>query len=90
MIDNLLDAMLIDLGSTYEQFIEAARYGLESAGKKYFEQIITCESYIYFKNLMVKRNLQLQSEAYELMYANITKQKEATKKMVAQGKNLLK
>ena len=86
LIESLLENMLSDLGATHEQFIEAARIGLECEEKKYFEQIIACENYIYFKNLMVKRNLQLQAEAYELMYAKIAKEKEAMKKLMTKGK----
>jgi len=77
--------MLIDLGGTYEQFLEAAKYGLISSEKKYFEQIIACENYIYFKNLMVKRNLLLQKEAYEMMYSHINKSEEISQSLINKG-----
>lgn len=59
--------MLIELGANQEQFLLAAKKGLESENKKYFEQLIACDNFIYFKNMMVKRNLQLEDQAYQLM-----------------------
>lgn len=67
MIETLLDYLLADLEITQEQFLKSAKYGLESENKKYFEQIIACDNYIYFKSLMVKRNLQLQEESFKMM-----------------------
>jgi|LauGreDrversion4_2_1035121.scaffolds.fasta_scaffold2021776_2 hypothetical protein len=67
MVETLLDFLLADLEITQEQFLRSAKYGLESENKKYFEQIIACDNYIYFKSLMVKRNLQLQEETYKMM-----------------------
>ncbi len=77
--------MLIDLGATYEQFLEAAKYGLVSSEKKYFEQIIACDNYMYFKNLMVKRNLLLQKEAYEMMYSHINIPEEISNSFINKG-----
>ncbi len=61
--------MLLDIGASQESFLLAAKKGLESEeDKKYFEQLIACENYLYFKNMMIKRNLQLEEEAFKLMY----------------------
>ena len=92
VVEDLLDQMLIDLGSNYEQFLETAKYGLESPAKKYFEQIIACDNYIYFKSLMVKRNLQLEAESYALMYKQMTKAKDndVPQIMMQKGKNCYK
>ena len=71
MIEHLLEKMLSDIGVSQEQFILAAKKGLESnANKKYYEQLIACENYIYFKNMMIKRNLQLEEQAFKLMQTN--------------------
>ena len=80
--------MLINLGATYEQFITVTKIGLESTHKKYFEQIIATENYIYFKNLMVTRNLQLEAEAFELMYKQMSKvdNSETSNKIMRRGK----
>jgi len=70
LIETTLEFMLIDLGASQEQFLLCAKKGLESDDKKYFEQMIACDNFLYFKNMMVKRNLQLEDQAYKLMYEN--------------------
>jgi hypothetical protein len=67
MIENLLEKMLSEIGASQEQFLLAAKKGLESQEKKYFEQMIACDNYLYFKNMMIKRNLQLEEQAFKLM-----------------------
>jgi len=42
---------------------------LESADKKYWEKLISSDNYLYFKSMMLKRNLQLEEEAMKLMIA---------------------
>jgi hypothetical protein len=42
---------------------------LESADKKYWERLISSDNYLYFKSMMLKRNLQLEEEAMKLMIA---------------------
>jgi len=66
-VENLLEQMLTEVGASQEQFLLAAKRGLESADKKYYEQLITCDNYLYFKNMMIKRNLQLEEQAFNLM-----------------------
>jgi hypothetical protein len=51
----------------------AAKKGLESKDKKYFEQLIACDNYLYFKNMMVRRNFQLEDQAMKLMQQKIDK-----------------
>jgi len=63
-----LGKLLIETGATQEQFLIVAKKGLDSSeDKKYYERIIATENYLYFKNMMVKRNLQLEEEAMKLM-----------------------
>lgn len=45
----------------------AAKRGLESEDKKFYEQLIACDNYLYFKNMMVKRNIQIEDEAIKLL-----------------------
>ena len=60
--------MLREIGASQEGFLLAAKKGLESLeDKKYFEQVIACYNYLYFKSMMIKRNLQLEEEAMRLM-----------------------
>ncbi len=66
--------MLNDIGASEHQFILAAKKGLHSKeNRKYFEQLIACDNFIYFKNMMVKKNLQLEEQAYKLLHENIVK-----------------
>jgi hypothetical protein len=49
-------------------FLLAAKRGFESStDQKYFEQLLACENYNYFKNMMTKRNLQLEEQTYKLI-----------------------
>ena len=69
--------MLIDLGANDTQFVLAAKKGLKSKeNKKYFEQLIACDNFLYFKNMMVKKNLQLEEQAYKLLHENMVKKSE--------------
>ena len=40
---------------------------MESEDKKFYEQLIACDNYLYFKNMMVKRNIQIEDEAIKLL-----------------------
>ena len=71
LIDNLLDTLTKDIGITEEMFCLAAKKGLnDPKSKKYFEQLISFTNYNYFKNLMTKRNFQLEELAYKQMMAD--------------------
>lgn len=50
-----------------DTFLIAAKKGLESEDKKFYEQLIACDNFLYFKNMMIKRNMQLEEEAMKLM-----------------------
>jgi hypothetical protein len=64
----MLEVMLIELGASHEQFIVVANKGLDHPeDKKYFEQLIANENFLYFKNMMLKRNIQLEDQAFKLM-----------------------
>jgi hypothetical protein len=66
--------MLTNLGVTEQQFLLAARRGMHSkSNKKYFEQLIACNNFEYFKNMMVKKNLQLEEQAYNMLHENLVK-----------------
>lgn len=74
LIEKLLQNMLNDLGCNETQFLLAARKGLKSKqNKKYFEQLIACSDFTYFKNMMVKKNLALDVQAYNLLHENMVK-----------------
>jgi hypothetical protein len=61
--------MLSEIGANQELFLLVAKKGLDDQeDKKYYEQLIACDNYIYFKNMMIKRNLQLEEQALQLMH----------------------
>lgn len=60
--------MLVELGATPEQFLECAKKGLaHPEDKVHFEYLISCDNFIYFKGLMIRRNLELEDEALKIM-----------------------
>lgn len=67
MIETLLLKLLNEIGVDQNKFLLAAKKGLELEDKKFYEQLIACDNYLYFKNMMVKRNMQLEEEALKLM-----------------------
>jgi hypothetical protein len=44
-----------------------AKKGLESDDRKYYERLIATENYLYFRNMMIKRNLYFEEDAMKLM-----------------------
>jgi hypothetical protein len=68
LIEDLLEKMLSEIGATGEQFYLAAKRGLnDNNSKKYYDQLISCNNYLYFKAMMIKRNLQLEKMAMKLL-----------------------
>jgi hypothetical protein len=67
--------MLQEIGGSQEGFLLAAKKGLDSEhDKKYFEQLIACENYLYFKSMMTKRNMQLEELAMKMMAKDSSKE----------------
>jgi hypothetical protein len=75
---NLLNEIEID----QETFLFLSKKGLESEDKKFYEQLITCDNFIYFKNMIIKRNIQLEEEAIKLM-----ENKNSDMKIIINNKN---
>lgn len=84
--------MLTDLGANEQQFILASKKGLHSKeNKKYFEQLIACDNFLYFKNMMVKKNLQLEEQAYKLLHENMVKKtKQNLEGIITNDKDYIK
>lgn len=71
LVETLLSVALNEAGMNEDDFIVVAKIGLERENDRpYFEQIISCENYLWFKNCMIKRNLQLKEQSLKLMYVN--------------------
>ena len=70
-IDSLLESFIIEIGISEEMFILAAKKGIENPKnkmhKKYILQLISFTNYLYFKNLMTKRNIQLEQQAIKML-----------------------
>ena len=62
-----MQKLLDEINVNQDTFLLAAIKGLESEDKKFYEQLIACDNFLYFKNMMIKRNMQLEEEAMELM-----------------------
>lgn len=76
LIEVLLSVIKEDLKISDVDFIEISKIGLErEKEKEYFEQIIACESIDWFRNCLIKRNLQLKEQAMKMMYVNMGDQK---------------
>ena len=73
-IDSLLASFIIEIGISEEMFILAAKKAIENPKnkmhKKYILQLISFTNYLYFKNLMTKRNIQLEQQALKLLNEN--------------------
>lgn len=73
--------MLIELGISHENFLQCAKIGLDHPEhKKLFENIIACDNFLYFKSLMVMKNLEITQQTY-LLYAaqeNLNSQNQLT------------
>jgi hypothetical protein len=73
----MLEVMLIELDCTQEHFIVVASKGLNNPeDKKYYEQLIACDNFLYFKNMMIKRNIQIEEQAYQMMIDQDSSEKE--------------
>ena len=66
--------LLIETGASQEQFLLIAKKGLESEDKKFYERLIATDNYLYFKNMMVRRNLSLEEDAMKLMMDKAVKE----------------
>lgn len=91
LIENLLEASMKELGVTDEMFCLAAKKGLDHPeDKKYFEQLISFTNYNYFKNMMTKRNLQLEEMAYNEMKAKLEMEKGDNKVQIKEMEEMAK
>lgn len=71
IIESTLAILLNEINVNHETFIKLAKIGLDDQeDKKFFEHLIACSNFEFFKNTMIKRNLKLQEESYKLMYCN--------------------
>lgn len=56
----LFDSFMQDIGLESDELVELIAKGLESKNKKVFEQLLICDDFMKFKEIMVKRNRALE------------------------------
>jgi len=69
LIDELLEAHLIELNVTEDQFTRFAQHGLTGDNefhRELVEQLLSVDDFLVFKAMMVKRNAQLYRQAMEM------------------------
>ena len=82
LLENLLDDVLKDGQLTQEDFLQAAAKGVEDKQyKKYFNQVINCGDFNFFKSIMTKRNYQIIKMAEQQM-ANAKNMPEGKKEEI--------
>jgi hypothetical protein len=68
LIDSLLGSNLQAIGVTEEQFVDACQQGAnQEVNKLVFGQILAVDDFLTFKKMMVKRNVELNIEAMEML-----------------------
>ncbi|XP_015790145.1 cilia- and flagella-associated protein 36-like [Tetranychus urticae] len=76
LVDRLLSAHMEDLSITLEQFEEACHNAKGSLGAKFqqtlFEQIWAANDYDIFRALMVKRNIELNLQAMNILTTSLS------------------
>ena len=66
LVEDLLEELMVELGVTHEQFVEACEKAENKPyHKKIVDQIIAVDNFVAFKKLMVKRNTELNEEAFK-------------------------
>ena len=75
LIENLLNDVLAEGQLTQEDFLKAAERGMEDKKyKKYFNQLINFQNYVFFKSVMTRRNYQIIQMAEKQMKEENEKQ----------------
>ena len=63
MAESLIEMHLSDVGCTMEEFAElCSTYATTEVGREVTEQILAVDDFVSFKNMMVKRNVELELE----------------------------
>lgn len=67
LVGSLFDGMMKEIGLDDEKLVDLLEKGFESKQKKLFNQLLLCDDFLKFKELMVKRNKALESQALKAM-----------------------
>jgi hypothetical protein len=74
-VATLFDGMMQEVGLDDERLALLLERGFQSKEKKIFAQLLLCDDFLKFKEIMVKRNKQLEKEALSAL--NGEKKKES-------------
>ena len=76
-VESLLEMMLEELSVTPEEFFQLMQsYGTSDVGKEVFEQILAVDDFVSFKQMMVKRNMELELDSMNALQ-NLAQQVDA-------------
>lgn len=75
LVAGLFDSVMEEIGLAEEELLELIAQGLESKNKRLFEQLLICDDFLKFKEVMVKRNRALEKEAANELLKQGTKSK---------------
>lgn len=67
LVGSLFDGMMKEIGLDDEKLVDLLEKGFESKQKKLFNQLLLCDDFLKFKELMVKRNKALENQALKAM-----------------------
>lgn len=69
LVNSLLNDIKSQLNITEEEFVKLVKVGLQREKEKYyFEQIIACENYIWFKDCCIVRQAKLMTQSLEMFF----------------------
>jgi hypothetical protein len=64
MVDSLIERFLSDLGTTKHEFVKlCAEFTTTDVGQGVLEQLLAVDDFVSFKQMMMKRNLEIEAEA---------------------------
>lgn len=62
-MENLIEMLLAELGINHDIFAEACENADCTEYKSVIDQIVALDNFLYFKKMMVARNIKLNEEA---------------------------
>ena len=80
LVGNLFDGMMQEVGLTEDRLILILEKGFQSKEKKLFNQLFLCDDFLKFKELMLRRNKALETEALQTMNRSDIKKKSKIEK----------
>ena len=67
LVETQLEAYIQDLGISQQDFLATCGRAAKKLHKSILQQILACDDFLLFKQLMVNRNIAMNKEAMEEM-----------------------